>query len=386
MAFLANDAIRRVNLHSGIHALAQSGGFVFFVVYLVRSGVPVPMALGAMAVILAVRFMMRPAILPLARAWGIKPLLLLGTVAMAAQFPLLAEVRGTGAALARLCFVTALGEIFYWPTYNAYFAAIGDAEHRGHQMGVREALVSVAGILAPLLGGWALVALGPRPMFAAVAAIQVLAAIPLIGAPNVAVTDKAPGAFRAARLGVILSASDGWFDACFIFVWQIALFLSLGESFSAYGGAMALAGLAAAALGLTLGPRIDRGQARSTVAIAYASLASIVLLRAASIGSPAPAVIANALGALLGPLLMPQSAAIYNLAKASPCPMRFLIATEGGWDVGCASACLIAAALTASGVPLSLVSLVALPPLAVAAGLLRRYYAEGTDRPPLITL
>ena len=386
MAFLGNDAIRRVNLHSGIHALAQNGGFVFFVVYLVRSGVPVPMALGAMAVILAVRFMMRPAILPLARAWGIKPLLLLGTVAMAAQFPLLAEVRGTGAALARLCFVTALGEIFYWPTYNAYFAAIGDAEHRGHQMGVREALVSVAGILAPLLGGWALVTLGPRPMFAAVAAIQVLAAIPLIGAPNVAVTDKAPGAFRAARLGVILSASDGWFDACFIFVWQIALFLSLGESFSAYGGAMALAGLAAAALGLTLGPRIDRGQARSMVAIAYASLAAIVLLRAASIGSPAPAVIANALGALLGPLLMPQSAAIYNLAKASPCPMRFLIATEGGWDVGCASACLIAAALTASGVPLSLVSLVALPPLAVAAGLLRRYYAEGTDRPPLITL
>ena len=55
MAFLGNDAIRRVNLHSGIHALAQSGGFVFFVVYLVRSGVPVPMALGAMAVILAVR-------------------------------------------------------------------------------------------------------------------------------------------------------------------------------------------------------------------------------------------------------------------------------------------------------------------------------------------
>jgi thioesterase domain-containing protein len=56
--------------------------------------------------------------------------------------------------------------------------------------------------------------------------------------------------------------------------------------------------------------------------------------------------------------------------------MRFHIATEGGWDAGCFSACLIAAALAASGVSLARVILVALPPLAIASVLLRRYYAN----------
>jgi MFS transporter, DHA1 family, inner membrane transport protein len=378
MAFLGNDAVNRVNLHYGVQALAQSGGGVFFVVFLVWAGLSVPAALTTMASILAVRFMLRPAILPLAVRWGLKPLLVCGTVGMAAQYPLLARVHGVGGALVALCCVTALGEIFYWPTYNAYFAAIGDTEHRGHQISAREALVSVAGIVATLVGAWALVTLGPRPMFAAVGLVQALAAVPLIGAPNVAIAKAAPGAFRAARLGVILAATDGWFDACFLFVWQIALFVSLGESFAAYGGAMALAGLVGAACGLLLGRHIDAGHGRRAVAIAYAVASVVVLLRAASFGSPWLAVAANALGAVVLSLVLPAAAtATYNLAKASPCPMRFHIATEAGWDIGCSAACLAAAALSASGVPLSFAILLALPALAVAALLLRRHYASG---------
>ena len=305
MAFFRNDAVNRVNVHSGVQALATSGGGVFFVVFLVEVGLPVPAALSAMAAIMAVRFLLRPAILPLARRWGLKPLLILGTVGLAFQYPLLAEVHGVGGALVVLCLVAALGDIFYWPAYNAYFAAIGDAEHRGQQVGAREALTSVAGVLAPLLGAWALVTFGPRPMFAAIGLIQALAAIPLIGAPNVAVKPTAPGAFRAARLGAMLYATDGWFDACFFFVWQIALFVSLGESFGAYGGAMALAGLVGAVCGLWLGRHIDRGHGRRAVALAYGVATAVVLLRAASFGSPWLAVGANALGPLLMSLMLP---------------------------------------------------------------------------------
>ena len=93
--------------------------------------------------------------------------------------------------------------------------------------------------------------------------------MPLLGAPNVAVRRHAPGAFKAARPGMILIAADGWFDAYFILVWQIALFVSLGESIAAYGGAAALAGLAGAFAGLVLGRRVDAGHGRQAVAIAY---------------------------------------------------------------------------------------------------------------------
>ena len=365
MAFLRNDAVNRVNLHSGIQALAQGAGGIFFLVFLLRSGVSVPVALLAMAAIVAGRFLFRPALLPLAKRCGLKPLLIVGTLGVALQYPLLAEVDGVGGALLALCIVSALGDVFYWPSYHAYFAAIGDAEHRGHQLGAREALTAIVSVVAPLLGAWALVTLGPRWMFAATGLVQAAAVIPLLGAPNIAVKQQAPGALQAARLSAVIIAADGWFDACFIFVWQIALFVSLGESIPAYGGAMALAGLVGAVCGLLLGRHIDAGHGRRAVIIASVMATVLVLMRAASLGSPWLAVIANALGALLWPLLIPAlGTAIYNMAKSSPCPFRFHLATEGGWDIGCFTGCLIAAGLSAAGVPLAIGVLLALPGMA----------------------
>ena len=237
--------------------------------------------------------------------------------------------------------------------------------------------MSVAGIAAPLLGAWALVTLGPRPMFAAVGLVQALAALPLLGAPNVPVEPEAPGGFRAARLGVVLTVLDGWFDGWFFHVWRIVLFVSLGESVAAYGGAMALAALIGAACGLLLGRHVDAGHGRRAVAIATAVAMGVVVLRAASFVSPALAVASNALGPLVDSLVFPAFATVtYNLSKASPCTMRFYMVTEGGWDLGCIGACVVAAGLSALGVTLSIGILLALPALAATAILLRRYYAE----------
>jgi hypothetical protein len=169
MAFLRNDAVNRVNLHSGIQALAQGAGGIFFMVFLLKAGMSVPAALVAQAAIVAGRFLLRPAILPLAKRFGLKPLLIVGTLGVALQYPLLAEVQGVGTMLFVFCVVSALGEILYWPCYHAYFSAAGDAEHRGHQIGAREALTAVVNIVAPLLGAWALVTVGPTWTFAAAA-------------------------------------------------------------------------------------------------------------------------------------------------------------------------------------------------------------------------
>jgi hypothetical protein len=68
--------------------------------------------------------------------------------------------------------------------------------------------------------------------------------------------------------------------------------------------------------------------------------------------------------------------ASYNLSKASPCPMRFAMMTEAGWDVATAAACLTAAGLVTLGVPLSLTIPLALPAIIVPAVLLRRHYTK----------
>jgi hypothetical protein len=377
MAFLANGAVNRVNLHSAVVALAESAGGVFFLVYLLKAGVPAPVVLAAQAAVFIGRFLLRPALLPLAVRFGLKPLLIAGTLGLAAQYPMLSQVHGVGAWLWATCAVAAFGELFYWLAYNTVFAVIGDAERRGQQIAAREAAVALVGIVGPIAGAWALATLGPGPAFAAVGLVQMLAAIPLLGLPNVAVARQAAGAFAAGRRGFALLAADGWFDAAFIYVWRIALFIALGSDIAAYGGAMALAGLVGAGAGLAIGRHIDAGRGRRAVALTYAVAAGLVVIRAASLGSPWLAAAANAAGAALLPLLSPTlGSATYNLAKASPCPLRFHMATEGGWDFGASLALLAAAALSALGAPLAYPLLLALAGVAASARLLWRYYGR----------
>ena len=377
MAFLGNDAINRVNLHYGVQAFAQNAGGIFILAFLLKAGLSIPATLLTFAAILTGRFIMRPAILPLARRWGLKPMVIIGALGVACQYPLLPLVHGLGWPLAALCLVSALGEVFYWASYHAYFSVLGDAEHRGQQVGAREALVSIIGIVAPLAGGWALVTLGPGPAFAGVGVIQALSVAPLLGAPNVAITPYARSAFRSAWPGIMLQVVDGWLGACFYYLWQIALFVSLGRSLTAYGGAMALAALVGALSGLALGRHIDLGHGRRAVLIAYGVTALVILLRAASVGSPWLAVAANALGPLVGAMVAAAMMTVfYNLGQIAPCPLRFQIAAEGGWDVGCLAGILTAATLVALGHSLAIPLLLGLAGACASTWLLWKHYSE----------
>ncbi len=170
MAYLKNSTVNLLNLHYGLHWLIINGAGVFYLVFLLRANVPVPAVFGTLALIVAGRFLFRPLILVLAPRFGLRKLLIFGTVFSGLQYVVLAEVRGIDLMLLALILASAAGDIFYWTTYHAYFAKLGDAEHRGHQIGAREAIGSLAAIIGPLIGAWALVALGPRAAFGAAAA------------------------------------------------------------------------------------------------------------------------------------------------------------------------------------------------------------------------
>lgn len=376
MAYFRNNTVNLLNLHFGIHAITIYGAGAFFYVYLLKSGVPLPLVFLSLAAILAGRFVIRPMVVPLAVRYGVRPLVIVGTILTAVQFPLLAAVEGVGTPLVVFCVVASIGDTLYWTTYHAYFAALGDHEHRGHQLGVREAVGAIVGIVSPLATAWVLVNWGAAVAFGASTAIQILAVFPLLYTPNVRVAAEVPGAFKAALPGVLLFLCDGWMTISYVIAWQIALFLALGEDFTAYGGALALAALVGAVSGLVLGRHIDAGHGRRAVWIAFIVLALTILFRAAVTGHAALAIAANALGALVACLYMPTfMTAVYNLAKASPCPLRFHVATEGGWDAGSASACLVIAFLIGLGLPLAAGIALSLIGAVASFILLRRYYA-----------
>jgi MFS transporter, DHA1 family, inner membrane transport protein len=377
MAFFRNRTVNLLNLHYGIHSIALNGGAAFFAIYLLKSGVPVPAVLVSLALILLGRFVIRPIVIGLTARWGLRVMVVAGTVLSALQYPILAEIHGVGIALAGLIAISAVGDTVYWTTYHAYFAALGDDDLRGQQIGVREAIAAVVGIASPLLTGWMLVTFGPRVAFGTTSVIVALAALPILWAPEVKVKPHVPGAFGAAVPGMLLFVADGWVAAGYVFVWQIALFVSLGQSLLAYGGAVAFAALVGAIGALTLGRHIDAGHGTQAVWYAFGMFALIVVLRAIATGNATIAVLANAFGALAACLYIPTlMTAVYTLAKRSPCTLRFHVATEGGWDVGGAAGLLAAALATGFGMPLSASILLSLAGVAAIIIMLRRYYAS----------
>jgi MFS family permease len=383
MAFFRNNTVNLLNLHYGIFAIVMTGGGAFYCVFLLKVGVPLPMVLVAMALILLARFIFRPIVVPLAVRFGLQRLVVSGAVLIALQFPVLALVHGVGAMLWLLIAVSALGDAVYWPSYHAYFASLGDHEHRGHQVSAREAIAAVAGIVSPLLTGWILVTFGAMTAFGFSGIVMVASAVPLLWTPQVRIAPKVEGAWRAAIPGVALFVADGWTSAGLVFTWQLALFVTLNESYVNFGGALAIAALAGAVAGMVLGRHIDAGHGGRAVLIAISAMTMVILLRAASVGHPAFAVAAHALVAIASCLYIPTlMTAVYNQAKRAPCTLRFHVATEGGWDVGGASGCLIAATMFYFGLPISAALL--LPMIGVVAAFvqLRRYYAAN----PAITM
>jgi len=277
--------------------------------------------------------------------------------------------------LLALCLVSAAGDTLYWTTYHAYFAALGDAEHRGHQVSAREALVSGVSIIAPILGGWGIAHLGPVATFGGVAGVQFLAALPLLASPNVTIAKTAPGAIWASRMGFAICVTDGWVSAGYYVGWQLVLFLTLKESFTAFGGAMALAAVVGAAAGLILGRLVDLGHGAKAAGLAFTVLALSIAARSLTVTAPI-ALIVNAAGALVGSLYVPPMAtAVYNLAKKSPCPLRFHMVTEGAYDMGAGLGCLVAAGLIIAGIPLRFTLLMSLLGALGTLVILRRYYA-----------
>jgi DHA1 family inner membrane transport protein len=369
MAYFRNNTVNLLNLHYGLHSFALSGSSAFFGVFLLKSGVPAPIVLLSIAAILLGRLLIRPSVLIFAKRFGVKPLLIAGTIATSLQYPLLAEVDGIGVGLVVLCAISSIGDTLYWTTYHAYFAALGDAEHRGHQVGAREAAAAVVGVIGPLATGWALTTLGParclRRGRRRDAAGRVAHRVDAECRGTPADIGHAQGGH--ARPSVVCGGC----------------LLRRRIRFRLADRAVPLAERKLLGVrrrdgagGVRRRCLIDAGHGTRAAIVALVVMALTTTLRAVSVGNAPLAVLANASGALVACLYVPVlGTAIYNQAKRSPCALRFHIASEAGWDLGGVCALLVAAGLLQAGVPIGTCILLSLLGALASFYLLRTYFS-----------
>jgi MFS family permease len=176
---------------------------------------------------------------------GLRRLLIVGAVLQATQYLALAWVHGLGWQLALFVAATVLGGVVYWTAFHAIYGAVGDSARRGSQVAARQFSIAVASVLGPAMGGIMLTAFGAWVAFGTAAAIGVAAIAPLFSIDEPPFERVAPhGGYAAARTGVLLFATDGWYNNSAMMAWNLIMFQSLGVRFDAFGGAFAAAVLA----------------------------------------------------------------------------------------------------------------------------------------------
>jgi MFS transporter, DHA1 family, inner membrane transport protein len=346
MGIFVNRRFNLIYLHAALQAFTSYGGEAFAFVYLLKAGIAVPIVLLSIGALFGSRLLFRMIVLPLAKRIGLRNALVLGIVMEGCTYPILSQITGTGPLLVAYLAIWAVSSSIYWTTYHAYVVLIGDGEHRGAQVSAMEFVGTFMGIIAPITTGLLLTWFAPIIAFSVVGLAMASSAIPLLFLPNLKVAPVADMPRETRRLARLVMFTDGLRAGAFYFTWLIALFITLGSSFAAYGGALSLAGIAGAAAGLYVGRSIDLGKGRRAAQIGFAMVAVAVLARAFGYPYPWSAVLANAIAAVAMPIYGTAfGARVYALAQHSPCPLRFHIIAEGGWDLGTAMACFTSAGL-----------------------------------------
>ncbi len=369
--------LRAITVHSALQSFAENTGGLFMTAFLVAQGVSQPLALAAFAALVMTRFAMRAIVLPLAVGRGLKRVVVLGIVIRAAGYVLLGFVTRADGWMLAYVLAMGLGSVLYWTAWHAYNAAIAQGATRGRQVSLQQAATAGVAIVAPVIGGLIHDRMGPVAGFALIAAIQLAAAWPLLRAPDVRVAAQATVDRALIRFARPLYCAEGLHSGAVNVVWNLALFVSLGERFGAFGGTLALSGACAAGASLLVGRRIDAGQGRAMVPLAYGCAGLAVLAKAIAWRHPVAAVAATALGAVVTPITqVALLAPLYAMARRSACPLRFAMATEAGWDLGCALACMLAAGALALGTSYTWPILAGLAGVATVTVMLARWYAR----------
>jgi MFS transporter, DHA1 family, inner membrane transport protein len=350
MRFFDNNAINRVYIHASLQMLAEAMGGVFVFAFLLKAGFQVAIVFCTLAAWSLCRLTIRQLVVPAVKRFGLRNCLIFGILLDACGFMIMSQITQPSWLLVFYVACASLGSCFYWSSFHTLISILGDAEKRGAQESFKQAIAAVISIVGPLLGAFLITHFGAFPAFAMAAICQTLSIITLFGIPNVTIINHATIEKTSAKNVWWIYYADGLCTAAYYYIWMIALFVVLGQSFSAYGLVLALGGLVGAIMSLGVGRLIDLGHLAHARKIGSLAMAVSLALKAFGYQIPWLAVVASAAGAVAMPLYgSVMMSRVYNLAQKSACPLRFQVIGEGAWDLGVSTVSLAGAGLAYFG-------------------------------------
>jgi MFS family permease len=350
MKFFANRSINFVYAHSALHGLSEQLGGIFVFVFLLKAGIAPHLVLLSFAAIVLCRLVFRQIAVPFAIRFGLRQAFIFGVVVGAIAYVPLGFVDGLTPVLGIFLIIHALGDAFYWACYHATTARLGDQASRGAQVSAVQLIYASSAIIGPLIGSTTQVYLGSVFAFSLAGCVRLLSALPLLRVMNTIEIPNSIIDIGSKRFAWRIYFFDGVGTAGNNLAWTMALFITLNQNFQTYGLALSAAAFIGAVMGLGVGRLVDLGHHRWSVAIGMSGIAVFVLAAAFGYREPFTAIIALMLSAVASPLYASAfNARVYNVAQESGDALRFHVSGEGGWDVGCALGCCLAAFLVWRG-------------------------------------
>lgn len=388
MGFLKNKNINLLNLHTGLVSFGDSIIYIFGAIYFLKQGLSLPTVLLIWAAIHVLRILIRPLALKFIQAIGLKKGVVIGTLLYPVLFIIITQVEGLGLWMLAFIIYFAIVDNLYWLPYHVYYATLGNAEHRGKQLGARESFVTLLAAAAPILGGFLTDRFGFWAIYTAAMVVMIFAVFPLFFTPNIPEDSKLKykQAFKSIdKSGFWVYAGWGVLYTAHEFLWIIVLFTLVGE-FTTFGWLIGLELLLMIVFSLLLGHLTDKGKGWTNILIAGVLLTVVIIARSFFISDILTIIIFEVIMALaLCFFNIPVETGFYNLAQKSNNRLWFQAFSEMGWDVGGLLALLPAAALIYSGVELRHVMPGALIGMLIIIFVLRHYFADnkkqGADNP-----
>jgi len=365
-------------------AFANGFGNLFIGVFLYQAGIPIWQIFIALAGALATRMIFRPLSLKLCYKYGLKKILIVGTIFFALNYPLLGQVETLDIWFFLFFFIFALTDVLYWLPYHTIYTILGDKEHRGKQTGLRDGLIQISEFFAPLVSGILVLTYGYLAAFGAAMFFMLFALIPLLRVPSIDLTkfnNDPKSKHPIQKEGFWLYLGDGFYYN-HDFVWKLILFLIVLNPVY-FGGLIGLAVLFKLILNMFVGHLFDKGKGMLISRLGTLLMILSVLGKGLLVDTIPEVIFFDIIFAIGFTLYAPiMNSVLYNFSKTSAHPLKFHFFAEMGWDVGAGLAALMTAFIVYQIDDLRLAMMLSVSGLLLTNLILRKYFVNSTKSSP----
>jgi hypothetical protein len=179
-----SQQVRALFTSSAILGFATSAVALFEPIYLHSVGLTIPQVILFYAVLYLLYFFMLPLGGRIGRRHGYEHTILFSSPFLITWYVALFAIPFHRGFLIVALLAIVMQKILYWPGYHANFATFSDKGEQGREVSNMYAIVGVASVFAPAVGGMIVVAWGYPALLLIVSVVILLSNIPLLRVPS----------------------------------------------------------------------------------------------------------------------------------------------------------------------------------------------------------